>query len=281
MKVWIVGKRGLVARTLLENAEQKMLTVVATSHEEVDIRDEKQIAHFVEEHHPTHIVNTAAYTQVDQAEAQREAAYLVNAIGPENLAKVAKRHALPLLHLSTDYVFDGKKKTPYQETDPCHPLNVYGKSKREGEERVLAHYEKACILRTAWLFKEGGNTFLSTLLKRLKEQKELQVVSDQTGSPTYCVDLAEAIWNLLPFSGIFHFANRGACSRFEFALFVKEKAEKQGIPLLCQDIIPIVSHFPAPRPSFSALDTHKYETVLGKTPRKWEEATMEFIRHGT
>lgn len=281
MKIWIVGKNGLVARTLIESSFQKSLQVIATSHAQVDITNPAQIAQFVEKERPTHIINTAAYTRVDDAEKDQEAAYLLNAIAPENLVKIAKEHSVHFLHLSTDYVFDGQKNTPYSEQDATHPINIYGKSKLEGEERVRALYPQACILRTSWLFREGGSTFFSTLLQRLKEQPTIQVVSDQTGSPTYCFDLADAIWQLLSHSGIVHFANKGACSRFEFALFVKEAAARLGIPILCKEITPSTSHFPAPRPTFSALDTHHYTTVTGKAPRTWQEVTEEYLKNAT
>lgn len=280
MKLWILGKNGLVGKAMEAACKKKSLRYVATTHLEVDITKLEALRCFAEKERITHIVNCAAYTLVDEAEVHPELAYRANADGPENLGNLARHLGIRVVHLSTDYVFDGQKMTSYSETDPCRPLSVYGHSKWLGEQRLLAQLPTACIVRTAWVFGKGGKNFFSTLLPLLQEKRELQVISDQKSSPTYSFDLAQAILALLCHSGIFHFANRGACSRFEMAEFVKQEAEKRGIPLACQQLLPLkVSevHLAAPRPFYSSLCTKKIETVLGQAPRTWQEAMREFL----
>ena len=262
MILWIAGCNGLVGSALRKNHPQAL----ATSHTEVDISSSEQVKKFVDTCAITHIINCAAYTNVDQAEKEPHLAHATNAVGPENLGRVAAQNKIHLLHISTDYVFDGKKQAPYTETDPCSPINVYGKTKYEGEQRLLATHPDACIVRTSWVFGPGGKTFVSTLLEK---QSPISVVSDQVNRLTYVFDLAKALVFLLPHSGIFHFANRGATSRYEIAK-----------KLLPHKIVTPVSSstffHAAPRPLYSVLDTTKIEK-LGLQPRPWQEAIEEFL----
>jgi dTDP-4-dehydrorhamnose reductase len=224
------------------------------------------------------MINCAAYTAVDLAEKEKERAFEVNALGPENLAKVAKERGFSLIHLSTNYIFDGKRDLPYNENDRANPLGVYGASKWEGEKRVLDLYPSACVVRTSWLFGNGGKNFVSSLLHTLKTEKVVQAAVDQTGRITYARDLAEAILFLLPAKGVFHFANRGALSRYEIACRVKEAAEKKGVLIKTEEIIPVevrVFSSPAPRPDRAVLATDKIEERFAI--RAWQPAFEEYL----
>jgi dTDP-4-dehydrorhamnose reductase len=280
LKIWILGREGLVGREIVSQCTQKGMEFVATSHLEADITDFKRLLEWSERERVTHIVNCAAYTDVDRAESEPESAYRVNAEGPENLAKVARERGIHLMHLSTDYVFDGRKKEPYEESDTCCPVGVYGHSKWLGEQKVLDHYPCATILRSSWIFGKGGKTFISSLPSHFRRVEELQVIVDQVSCLTYCKDLVETILSLIGCSGIFHFANRGEVSRLEIAQeFLKEFQERGGEPL-CRRLIPILSSAlsaAAKRPSYSALSTTKIEQFLGRSPRPWREVVKEYV----
>ncbi len=283
MKLWITGSKGLVAAAVQRECLRQGIDHVSTSHDVVDIASPHQIRNFLHTHaakNITHIINCAAYTQVDQAEHEPEKAHLVNAIGPENLAIVAHHFDLKLLHLSSDYVFGPDGSRPFQETDACQPLSIYAKTKHEGEKRLLDVYPSGCVLRTSWIFGKGGKNFLSYLLEKIQHEEKISVVSDQKNRPTYVDDLAKAILSLLCHSGIFHFANRGETSRFEMAQKLVEMAHLAGFPVRCREVIPITaSSFSqgAKRPAYSALDTSKIEALLGFQARPWELALEDFF----
>jgi dTDP-4-dehydrorhamnose reductase len=282
MKIWILGKDGLLGKELISKCREKRIPFVATSRQEADITDLKQLLQFAENKEITHIVNCAAYTNVDEAENHPENAYRINSDGPENLGIVARKLGLKLVHISTDYVFNGENEEPYKESDDCSPVGIYAHSKWLGENRLLAQFPTACIIRTSWLFGKGGKNFISSILSHLKEKEELRIVSDQRGRPTFVRDLAENILALLCHSGIFHFANSGAYSRFELAQAVKAEADSRGIIVACRSILPVSSNdFPtrARRPASSVLCTQKIEKLLGKAPRTWEEILKEYITH--
>jgi dTDP-4-dehydrorhamnose reductase len=229
---------------------------------------------------PTHIVNCAAYTDVDGAEKDVLAVLAVNAEGAANIALVARECGARLVHLSTDYVFNGLGSRPYLEEDLCDPVNVYGTSKWVAEQRVLEKLPTACVLRTSWIFGRGGKNFISSLLTSFQQKEELQVVSDQFSRPTYCRDLAEAIVSLLDCEGIIHFANEGILSRYQIAFDLLELAHVQGIALKCQRVHPASSaQFPtlAPRPSYSVLNTEKYSQYTAIKPRCWDEVVKEYV----
>jgi dTDP-4-dehydrorhamnose reductase len=282
VKLWIIGCQGMLGSSLLECCIKKGIEAVGTTRAQADVTDIGLLMSKAKEIQPTHIVNCAAFTDVDGAEKTPEAAFAINAQGAANIALTAKSCGARLIHISTDYVFDGKGKSPYREEDTCNPMNVYGRSKWEGEKKVLEILSSACILRTSWIFGLKGKNFISSVFKWLKDKEELLVVQDQCGKPTYCEDLSLAILNLLNYEGIVHFANEKARSRYEIAIDVMEGAKKQGIPLKCQKIVPVLSaQFPtvAARPDYSVLDTSKYCHVTNLKPRPWDEVINEFIYH--
>ena len=267
MKMWIIGAHGMLGSALMQSCQRKEIDVIGTSREESDITQSDQLISKAKQIKPTHIVNCAAYTDVDRAEKEPEIAFAINAEGAANIARVARECGARLLHISTDYVFNGIGDRPYCEEDPCSPPNQYGKSKWEGEKKVLQLFPEACILRTSWLFGQKGKNFISSLMHWFQQKQELQIVDDQRGKPTYCNDLAEAILTLLDRKGIVHFANDSEKSRYHIALELLEACKRRGISLKCQQIFPVSSDkFPTPavRPLYSVLDTKKYTRLTNK-----------------
>jgi dTDP-4-dehydrorhamnose reductase len=260
---------------------------------ELDIADQAAVFEFAEQHHFTHIVNCAAYTRVDDAETELEAARAGNATGPANLARAAARTGAQLVHVSTDYVFDGRASEPYGEHTPSAPRTAYGRTKREGEELVLATLDRPGappfhVIRTSWLYGEGGKNFVTTMLGLMAEREVLRVVSDQHGRPTYTRDLAEALLataGIVPRgepadSGLYHFANAGATTWHAFAERILEGARALGFPLAARSIEPVSTEAyprPAPRPAYSVLSTRRIEQALGRAPRPWQDALDEYL----
>jgi dTDP-4-dehydrorhamnose reductase len=283
MKLWITGSQGLVGRALQEHCKKEHVEFVATSRDQVDISSLKHMKDFL--HSPegkeiTHIINCAAYTNVDQAEKEPEVAHLVNAIGAENVGTAAHQFDLKALHLSSDYVFGIAGDRPFTETDACQPASVYAKTKYEGEQRLLEAYPQACVLRTSWVYGQGGKNFVSSILDKIQKEEKIYVVSDQRNRLTYVNDLTQAILSLLCHSGIFHFANRGETSRFNVAQQMLATVQGRGLPFVCREIFAVKSSaFPqlAKRPQYSALDTTKIENLLGISPRPWEITLKDYI----
>lgn len=271
----ILGAGGLLGRTL-----QQMSDCVTATHAQVDITSLDQLRAWIMQARPSHIINCAAYTHVDNAEKEPEKAYAINALGAENVGRAAAEAGARVIHISTDYVFSNGTK-PFGEEDVCEPIGIYGMSKREGEKKLLAVLPSACIIRTSWLFGQGSNNFISSLLGKLRSQSELRVVADQVSNPTFCSDLAKAILTLLDHRGIFHFTNEGTFSRYQIAQDMLKSAQARGIPLACQSIIPVSANdflTLAPRPQFSALSTHKYRLLIAP-PRSWHTVLEEYLAH--
>lgn len=279
-KIWICGGSGMLGSHFKRLLAVKQQPFVATSHQEVDITDLESVSDFVRLQKITHIINCAAYTQVDKAESEQKQAYLVNAIGPHHLAIAARRHGAHVTHFSTDYVFDGQGRSPYTEEHLCAPIGAYGMSKLAGEMKLLDEHPNACIIRTSWLYGLPGKNFVETMLRLMAERESLRIVSDQTGRPTYCQDLAEAALDLLDQEGIFHFANSQETNWYLFAKEIQKQAQEIGFSLKVQKIEPIATHeypTPARRPAYSTLSTKKLEQTIGKSPRPWQEALREYL----
>jgi dTDP-4-dehydrorhamnose reductase len=294
-KVWLTGARGMLGSALAARLARRNVTCVATDME-LDIAEAGAVREFAARERPTHIVNAAAYTRVDDAETEESAAYRVNASGPDELGRAAASVNATLVHFSTDYVFDGLSEHPYAEDAPCAPATAYGRGKRAGEELALAHRGKDCrvyVLRTSWLFGENGNNFVRTIAKLLAERDELRVVADQQGRPTYTADLADAALDLVglndrpsaPYDGVYHFANAGATSWYHFATVIRERCLAFGLPVKAARVVPVTTREfprPAPRPANSVLDTGRLEAALGHAPRPWQEALdayLEWLKH--
>ena len=253
--------------------------LVMSGHE-IDIADLAVCRAFASEHKPTHIVNCAAFSQVDLAETKREEAYRSNAEGPETLGRLSLEIGAKLLHISTDYVFSGTGKTPLKETDPVDPCNYYGFTKLEGEKKLQAVNPDACILRTSWIFGKGGKNFVAKLVDLLQMKEELKLVSDQKGRFTYAPDLAQVLIAMLDGSGLYQFANAGVTSKYEFALAMREEMQMLGLPVKCRTIEPVsFATFPAAakRPAYSAFDTAKIERLLSIKPRPWQMCIKDYL----
>ncbi|MFH1338466.1 MAG: dTDP-4-dehydrorhamnose reductase [Candidatus Omnitrophota bacterium] len=244
-----------------------------------DITDKDKVAASINKVKPDLIIHAAAYTDVDGCELNPEKAFAVNAKGTENIAQAAKESDAALFYISTDYVFDGKKDKPYTEADAPNPINIYGKSKLEGEKAVRSLLDKYFILRTSWLFGPGGKNFVTTILNKAGESRELRVVDDQIGSPTYTLDLADAVKNLLSMLaanlyGIYHITNGGGCSWCEFAkkIVLLSNLKTQILPITSEE-----SNRPAPRPKMSLLDNSKLIVTFKLRLRPWQEALRDFM----
>jgi dTDP-4-dehydrorhamnose reductase len=275
MSILIVGARGMLGSDLMETINHT-LQVIGVDIEECDITDQKATRDTLVRMKPSWVINAAAYTQVDQCETDSEKAYKVNAEGVSNLALACKEINTKLLHVSTDYVFDGKTKKPYREENPVNPLSVYGNSKCRGETAVQDLLDDFIIVRTGSLYGKRGVNFVNTIVKMAQERDELRVVNDQWMSPTCTVDLSEAIATLVQLSsrGIFHIVNSGFCTWYEFACKIVTITDSP-----CR-VVPISSDEldrPAPRPAFAVLDCSKYGDVTGMALRSWEDALTDYL----
>lgn len=279
MNILITGAYGQLGNELRFLSEKiSGVQFLFTDADTLDITDEEHVIRFMEEFHPGFVINCAAYTAVDRAETDQANARRLNALAPGYLAKAAKNGGAGFLHVSTDYVFDGRSYLPYNESHPVHPLSVYGMTKREGEERCMAENEQAVIIRTSWLYSSFGHNFVKTMLQLGRERDELSVVFDQTGSPTYAADLAQAILAVAAVfekqrdvysPGIYHYANEGVASWFDFAKAIFDIAD---IP--CR-VVPVLSDaFPTParRPHYSVMDKSKIKKAFGLTIPYWKES---------
>jgi dTDP-4-dehydrorhamnose reductase len=235
---------------------------------------------------PDVIINCAAYTDVDGCESEHDRAEQVNTRGPANLARAAKLTNARLVHISTDFVFDGEKRLPYGEEDAVNPQSVYGTTKALGEQTILdSGLKEYFIVRTSWLYGPGGKNFVDTIIRLAKEKESIRVVSDQTGSPTYTEDLARALWSLVSLNdthyGIYHYANEGQCSWYEFAQEIIGQLRKKGDSLMVKEIIAIESKDypqPAKRPAFSVLSKDKIKQATGITIPFWQVSLERYIR---
>lgn len=277
MKVLLLGKTGLIGSALFSEFEKSSddFIVVAPSHIECDVTRTKELLQYVRGHMPDVIINATGYTAVDKAEEEPDMAQKLNAEAVRGLAKIAAGLDIPLVHFSTDYVFDGSRKQGYSESDSPAPISVYGSSKAAGEKALTENLKKYYLVRTAWVYGSGGKNFVDTILERARTGEPLRVVGDQFGSPTYSVDLAQAVLRLLQGQkyGIYHLVNSGETSWYEFAV---EIFHQLGIP---QKIIPITSeqlNRPAKRPQYSLLKNTKLPPL-----RHWKEALSEYLMQKT
>lgn len=245
---------------------------------ELDITDRKAVYNFVEINHISIIINCAAFTAVDKAESNEELCDLLNHVAPGYLAEAAESVGATMIHVSTDYVFDGKGCTPYKEEDATNPQTVYGRTKLAGEESVIRSCAGSMVIRTAWLYSTFGNNFVKTMIRLGKERDALGVVFDQLGSPTYAHDLAQAIMTAVSkgiVPGVYHFTNEGACSWYDFTRAIHRLADIDDCkvsPLHTEEY-----PTPAQRPHFSVLDKTKIKQTYGIEIRWWEDALKECV----
>jgi dTDP-4-dehydrorhamnose reductase len=283
MKILLTGAAGQLGSVLRQQAPDDV-HVTAMSSQQLDIGDAAQVRAVVGEVIPDVIINAAAYTQVDQAESEPELAFRVNHTGVENLI-AASNADTRLLHISTDFVFDGASDEPYLPTDPTNPLGVYGKSKLAGEQALLQKAAaRSCILRTAWLYSADSKNFLNTMLHLMQTRDELRVVDDQRGTPTSAYGLADAIWHAVQrphLQGVLHWTDAGETTWYGFACEIQRLALRYGLLRRDVTITPVsTSEYPtpAPRPAYSVLDKTDSYVELGLTAPQWPVALTHVIQ---
>ena len=278
MVVLVTGSNGQLGQAIqLIAPNYPDLQFVFCSSTNLDITNLEKCKSVFSKIKPNYCINAAAYTAVDKAEIEPEKAHLINVMGAKNLAEVCKEKANILLHVSTDFVFDGNKNSPYSETDDTNPTGVYGQTKLDGERAIQATFENHYIIRTSWVYSQFGNNFMKTMLRLASERDTLSVVNDQIGTPTNAVDLADALVKIVISNkntfGIYNFSNEGQCSWYDFA---KKIFEINKIKIDLQPILTTSFPTPAKRPAFSVLDKTKIKRIFGIEIKDWQES----LKHG-
>ncbi|BDM62770.1 NAD(P)-dependent oxidoreductase [Shewanella sp. NFH-SH190041] len=290
IKVVITGCQGQVGQCLVQQLSQHAhIEVIALARDALDISDQSAVQRLMDTLKPTVIINAAAYTAVDKAEQDKALAFAINANGPAYLAQAAATHHALLLHISTDYVFDGYQAQPYQENDPVNPQSVYGQSKLAGEQAIVNSDCRYVILRTAWVFDRHSHNFVNTMLRLAQHHTELNVVADQFGGPTAAPDIAATLITIMQqleqrpdlSGGIYHYAGSPYCSWYEFARWIFQTAQQQGrlhtVPTV-HAITTAEYPLPATRPANSRLDCRKIEQDFGVGPCQWQQALAVMLR---
>ena len=290
MVVLVTGANGQLGQSIQFIANQYTnIQFIYTDYQELDITNFESCLTVFAKYKPQFCINTAAYTAVDKAESEAEKAHLINAVGPENLAKVCKEYNTILLHISTDFIFDGTSTSlsmtnGYKETDIPNPQSVYGQTKLDGEIAIQKNWEKHFIVRTSWVYSQFANNFMKTMLRLASERDNLSVVNDQIGTPTNAVDLAEVLLKIITsyqtesheVFGIYNFSNEGVCSWYDFAAAI---FHQKGIEI---DLKPIPTDSyptPAKRPAYSVLDKTKIKKVFAIEIKDWKESLTVSLNH--
>ncbi|MBK6846203.1 MAG: dTDP-4-dehydrorhamnose reductase [Proteobacteria bacterium] len=283
MRVLLLGPTGQLGGELQRAAPPRHELMVVPE-AELDLRDAAAVQRLLQGVRPALVLNAAAYTDVDGAEAQPELAHAINATAVRTLAGAVAAVAGRLIHVSTDYVFDGQQGSPYAPDAPTAPINVYGASKRDGERHALELLgERAVVVRTAWLYAAGGRNFVQTMLRLLRERPRVEVVDDQLGTPTWARSLAQALWQLAErpdLQGVQHFTDAGTASWYDLAVAVREEGQALGLLAQPGAVLPIPSSAmprPARRPACSVLDKHATWSALGAAPPHWREALRQML----
>lgn len=282
MRVLITGSTGQLGTELLRSTPAGV-EAVGLSRSQCDITDAAAVEEAVSSIRPCVMINTAAYTAVDKAEEEPHQAFAVNATGAGNVARAARRIDARMIHISTDYVFDGNRATPYPPNAETNPVNVYGVSKLVGETEVISADPRALIVRTGWLYSAHGKNFMRTILAALQARRAIHVVDDQLGVPSSALDLASAIWSCVELprlNRIQHWVNEGSATWYEFAVAIREIALEERIVESAAAVIPIsTAEFgsPASRPRYSVLDASNLWKALGGPPKSWKKSLMATV----
>ena len=285
-KILIIGSTGQVGQELLTTLEP-LGEITVLNRQQLDLTKPHDIRDAIASVDPKIIVNAAAYTAVDKAETESELAMAVNASAPEIMAEIAQKISATLVHISTDYVFDGKPYTNYKEDDVTNPLGIYGSSKLKGEIAVRKNCNNHIILRTAWVYGcKGHGNFVKTMLRLGQEREQLKVVEDQIGTPTWSYDIAIAIANLLKKqteipTGTYHYTNSGVASWYDFAVAIFDEARQLNFPLKIKKVLPITTaEYPTPaqRPANSLLSKVKFTQTLGIYPPHWRDSLKKMLK---
>jgi len=285
--IWLIGNKGMLGNDVEKLLKERGLTYCA-SDKEVNISDYKTLEKFGKDKKIKWIINCAGYTKVDKAEEEIDEAFRINKDGARNIALFSAKRQIRLIHISTDYVFDGRQEgtAAYDEDNKTNPINIYGKSKLAGEEEIKKILKEYFIIRTAWLYGLKGNNFIYTMLRLFKERNLVKVVGDQWGSPTYTADLSGAILKIIKDDsvsyGIYHFTNEGITSWYEFARAIYEKAKRLGLiegnkKVEIQSIKTEDYPTAASRPRYSVLSKEKIKKEFNLKIRDWDEALEDFL----
>ena len=287
MKVLVTGANGQLGYALQKTkaffAIHSELELVALTRAELDLAKHEAISDILDYYLPDAIINAAAYTAVDKAENETELAQKINADSVQQLARWCEENKKVLIHVSTDFVFDGKKSSPYSTSDHTNPISIYGKTKQQGEQFALNECSTAYVVRTGWVYGEHGANFAKTILRLASEREALGIVSDQIGTPTYASNLAEMLWQLLlqkPQQKLWHFSDAGAASWYDFATAIVNEAEVLGILAKKPSIKPITTldyPTPAQRPAYSVLNKTQTWSELNITPVHWQAALTKML----
>jgi len=283
MKVLVTGAGGQLGRALLAGAPSGA-EVAGRAHGELDVADPAAVRRALDALAPDVLVNAAAYTAVDRAESEPMAAARVNAHGPAVLAAACQERGARLVHVSTDFVFDGAASTPYGCDAPTHPLGVYGRTKRDGESAALASLGERClVVRTAWLYAATGRNFVTTMVRLMRERGAVSVVADQVGTPTAAASLAAVLWRAIAMpslSGVQHYTDAGVASWYDFAVAIAEEGYAAGLFTLPVTVSPLATaEYPTPalRPAYSVLDSRRLRAALGLVAVHWRAALRPVI----
>lgn len=286
-KILLTGAKGQLGNEIVNLAKNLNLKLYPVTHTQLNITNLEKIEHVLATIKPNYIINAAAYTAVDKAEKESELAFSINALGVKNLAKIAQKYDIPLLHISTDYIFDGQKKNPYSEEDEAQPLSTYGQSKLSGENFLRDIWYKHIILRVSWVFGVFGNNFVKTIIRLAGERNELRIITDQKGAPTYAGDIAQALLKIIKCLdkgqtdwGTYHYTGTPALSWYEFAKNIVNEA-KQHQQFILKEIIPITtSEYPsiAHRPFNSELACQKITQTFNIKPNNWSDGLYKVIK---
>ena len=285
MKIAVIGAGGRLGVALMREYRNKF-DLIGFDHQALDLGDSGQLREQIGTLDIDLVINCAAFTNVDLCETQRDQAFLINAEAPRVLAEICRDSGAKLIHFSTDYVFDGKKRAPYVESDPADPISVYGESKRAGEQSVLQTEGRHLVVRVSWVFGPDRPSFIDGIIKRAQENEKVDAIADKFSTPTYALDVA----GILPHffepdveGGILHFASVGECSWQEYAQWALDCCQRFGVSVKAKTVSALklkdMKNWIARRPAYSVLSSAKYTGLTGASPRTWRDAVADYIRH--
>ena len=281
MRIVILGAGGRLGAALAREY-QDQFDVVGFNHAQLDLADPKQIRAKLSPLEFDLAINAAAFTNVDLCESKRDEAFVINAEAPKVLAEICRDKGAKLIHISTDYVFDGEKRQPYVEEDAANPISAYGESKRAGEKFVLAASDRHLVVRVSWVFGPDRPSFIDAMIKRAREEEKIEAIADKWSTPTYTHDMAGMLPRLFDVdAGIVHLANSGKCTWQEYAQHALDCCQKIGVPLKAKAVgalkLADMKNWVARRPVYSVLSTAKYQALTGIAPRSWRDAVNDYI----
>ena len=281
MKLVVIGSGGRLGAALLREYQSKF-DAVGFTHSQLDLGHSEEIRRKIDKLAFDVLINAAAFTNVDLCESKRHEAFAINAEAPKALADICRDKNAKLIHVSTDYVFDGEKRLPYVEEDAANPISAYGESKRVGEKFVLGASDRHLVVRVSWVFGPDRPSFVDAMIKRAREEEKIEAIADKWSSPTYTQDIAEMLPRLFDVdTGIVHLANSGKCTWQEYAQHALDCCQKIGVPLKVKTVgaskLADMKQWVARRPVYSVLSTTKYQALTGSAPRSWRDAVSDYI----